>query len=110
MIDLLAAEAPRGGGPAPTSPGHVHVRQAPGLVLEHTTVRIDSLADADAVAAFARSRSVNWGDCAPPLGGLLAALPNRGHAFVRLLVHNRERGWMSLLHLVDLAGVLSFRG
>lgn len=98
MVDLLAGHRRQGGPPPPVS-----VRLAPGLVLEHTAVRIDSLADADAVAAYARGRSVNWGECAPP-GGLVAALPNRGHAFARVLVHNRDRGWMALLHIVDLVG------
>ena len=103
VIDLLAGEQATGGAAGRAPEARVHMRGTPGLALEHTAVRIDSLADADTATAYARTRSVNWGSC-DKRPGLMTALPNRGHAFVRLLVHNRQQGWMGLLHIVDLIG------
>ena len=103
VIDLLAGEQATAGAAGRAPEARVHMRGTPGLALEHTAVRIDSLADADTATAYARTRSVNWGSC-DKRPGLMTALPNRGHAFVRLLVHNRQEGWMGLLHIVDLIG------
>eukprot|EP00892_Ulva_mutabilis_P001593 jgi/Ulvmu1/11434/UM076_0008.1 len=109
VVDLLAAHQPSGSTATHASPARVAVRGTPGLSLEHTAVRIDSLADADTAAAYARTRSVNWGTCGPRRD-LLTLLPNRGHAFARLLVHNRQEGWMALLHVVDLIGSQPLHG
>ena len=75
----------------------------PGLALEHTAIRVESLVDSDKVLAFARSRSVSWGECKSQ-PGLMTAVPNRGHSFVRVIVNDRCNHRFSMLHLVDLAG------
>jgi hypothetical protein len=69
-------------------------------------VKIDTLEDADRVLAYSRTRSANWVECKPP-GGLMTAVPNRGHAFVRVILHDCQRQRFSMLHVVDLAGTLA---
>jgi hypothetical protein len=79
------------------------ISQVPGLIIEHTCIRLESLDDAEAAIAYSRRRSANWGACKQH-DGPLAALPNVAHAFTRLLVHNLQKGWIATVHMVDLAG------
>jgi hypothetical protein len=79
------------------------IPQVPGLIVEHTCVRLESLDDAEAAIAYSRRRSANWGACKQH-DSPLAALPNVAHAFTRLLVHNLQKGWIATVHIVDLAG------
>jgi len=94
VVDLLAPE------PLSAVSPNLHLRRIPGLCLEHTCLKVESVADLNATLAFARSRSCNWA----PSGGSQHALPNRAHSFVRVVLHNKQHSWLSLLHVVDLAG------
>lgn len=102
IVDLLEPEA-NGRGDMVT-PRCQHAR-IPGLALHHTCLRLDGLADADAALAFARARSCNWGaSAAARSSGRSAALNNGAHAFVRVVCVDKQKGTLSLLHVVDLAG------
>ena len=98
LVDLLQpAEAGRMSPP-------VSLSRAPGtFVLANTCLRIESVNDADTALAFARTRSVNWG-LGPSAEADFSALPNRAHAFVRVVLMDTHTGTVSALHIVDLAG------
>mmetsp|Transcript_6554 Transcript_6554/g.10185 ORF Transcript_6554/g.10185 Transcript_6554/m.10185 type:complete len:920 (-) Transcript_6554:178-2937(-) len=81
----------------------------PGVVPRMTTVRVCSVAEAMDVLNAARSRSLNWthgvgGDEAPVF------LPNRAHAFLRMVLYNSRERRVSTLHIIDLVGSASIDG
>jgi hypothetical protein len=110
VVDLLAVDAPGSqvrrhhlSSRPRSAPSRVAVPGIPGLALEHTAIRIESLLDADKVLAYARTRSVSWGECKSP-AELVTAVPNQGHSFVRIILNDRDNNRFSMLHIVDLAG------
>lgn len=106
VVDLLAP-MPQSAGTQPTQEGQrLRVNTIPGLTLEHTCLKVETLVDLDLCLATARTRSCNWGP-SPENSATLTALPNRAHAFLRVALHNRKTGWLSFLHVVDLAGELA---
>jgi acyl-CoA reductase-like NAD-dependent aldehyde dehydrogenase len=81
------------------------------MTLEHTCLEINSLEDADTAIAFARMQSNNWGrggskQHSRAIRRCHLALRNKAHAFIRLILIDRQKGCLSMLHIVDLAGVL----
>lgn len=90
---------------APLHP-QVQISRTPGLTLEHTCFRVESLEDADVTLSYARSRSCNWGHSHSQASthSSMVPLPNFAHAFVRVLLVHNKTSCMSALHVVDLAG------
>jgi hypothetical protein len=112
VIDLLSPAASTGENTSSFLPPCCKNVRVPGMALEHTCLGIDSFEDAETALAFARARSKNWGyhasERCKATRGCRKVLRNRAHAFVRLVLIDRNKGWLSMLHLVDLAGVLPF--
>ncbi|QDZ22292.1 kinesin-like protein [Chloropicon primus] len=69
---------------------------------DYGTIGISSLSEARACLNHARASSTNW--YVDPTTRSLRTLPNRSHAFVRVVVFDRVRRTMAHLHVVDLCG------
>ena len=66
------------------------------------TVSISSLSESRAALSHARSSSTNW--YVDPATRSLRPLPNRSHAFVRVVVFDSIKRTLASLHVVDLVG------
>eukprot|EP00698_Gefionella_okellyi_P000879 TRINITY_DN10768_c0_g1_i1.p1 TRINITY_DN10768_c0_g1~~TRINITY_DN10768_c0_g1_i1.p1 ORF type:complete len:831 (-),score=195.50 TRINITY_DN10768_c0_g1_i1:358-2850(-) len=84
VVDLLADPEAAGGG-------------------KMTTVHAPNLKAALLLLQFARMRSINWSR-AMGTDTQQEFLPNRAHAFVRIVLYNAVQRRVSTLHIVDLVG------
>ena len=69
---------------------------------EYATIGVEDLSQARACLNHARSSSTNW--YVDPATQSLRTLPNRAHAFVRVVVFDVVRRTLAQLHVVDLCG------
>ena len=72
------------------------------LESDYVTVGVGSLSEVRASLNHARASSTNW--YVDPSTRSLRLLPNRSHAFVRVVVFDSVRRTMAHLHVVDLCG------
>lgn len=75
----------------------------PGTAGDLTTVQVNTVEEANMLFAAAREMSENWRTNAE---NSFEPLHNRGHFFIRLLLHEAGEQRVSSLHLIDLAGTL----
>ena len=69
---------------------------------DYVTIGVENLSEARTCLNHARSSSTNW--YVDPGSRSLRTLPNRSHAFVRVVVFDSVRRTLAQLHVVDLCG------